>query len=75
MTNHGIEFTKKKMGLRATAYQISQQKEKKKMGVMTNHGIEINKKKDGFERNGVLDFIEESEKKDGGYDEPWNRIY
>ena len=41
-TNHGIEFTKKKMGLRETVYQISQQKEKKK---------------------------------DGGYDEPWNRIY
>ena len=41
---------------------------------MTNHGIEINKKKDGFERNGVLDFIEEREKKDGGYDEQWIRI-
>ena len=32
MTNHGIEFTKKKMGLRATVYQISQKKEKKKDG-------------------------------------------
>ena len=41
---------------------------------MTNHGIEFTKK-NGFERNGVLDFIEEREKKDGGYDEPWNRIY
>ena len=65
-TNNGIEFTKKKMGLRATVYQISQKKEKKKMGVMTNHGIEINKKKDGFERNGVLDFIVEREKKRWG---------
>ena len=45
------------------------------MGVKTNNGIEFTKKKDGFERNGVLDFIEEREKKDGGYDEPWNRIY
>ena len=75
MTNHGIEFTKKKMGLRATVYQISYQKEKKKMGVITNHGIEINKKKDRFERNGVLDFIVEREKKDGGQDKQWNRIY
>ena len=33
---------------------------------MTNHGIEINKKKDGFERNGVLDFIVEREKKRWG---------
>ena len=37
-----------------------------KLGVMTNHGIEINKKKDGFERNGVLDFIVEREKKRWG---------
>ena len=41
----------------------------KKMGVMTNHGIEFTKK------IGVSDFIEERKKKDGSYDEPWNRIY
>ena len=75
MTNHGIEFTKKKMGLRATVYQISQQKEKKKMGVMTNHGIEINKKKMGL-RETVYQISQWKEKKeDGGYDEPWNKIY
>ena len=61
-TNNGIEFTKKKMGLRAMGYQISEKKEKKKMGVMTNHGIEFTKK-NGFERNGVLD------------DEPWQVVH
>ena len=75
MTNHGIEFTKKKMGLRETVYQISQQKEKKKMGVMTNHGIEINKKKMGL-RETVYQISQWKEKKeDGGYDKPWNKIY
>ena len=36
---------------------------------MTNHGIEFTKK------IGVSDFIEERKKKDGSYDEQWNRIY
>ena len=48
MTNNGVEFDKKKMGLRETAYQISWKKEKKKMGVKTNNGIEFTKKKMGF---------------------------
>ena len=30
MTNNGIKFIKKKMGLRESVHQISQQKEKKK---------------------------------------------
>ena len=66
-TNNGIEFTKKKMGLKATVYQISQKKEKKKMGVKTNHGIEFTKK-DGFQSNDISDLIGER-KKDGGQDE------
>ena len=41
-TNKGLEFGEKNMFFRATVYQISYQKEKKK---------------------------------DGGYDEQWNRIY
>ena len=87
MTNHGIEFAgeqkkkrykrkqknkkrKKKMGLRETVYQ-----KKKKMGVMTNHGIEFTKKKMGL-RESVYQISQQKEKKkDGGYDEPWNRIY
>ena len=64
MTNHGIEFTKKKMGLRETVYQISQKKEKKKMGVMTNHGIEFTKK-DGFQSNDISDLIGERKKRWG----------
>ena len=49
--------------------------EKKKMGVMTNHGIEFTKKKMGL-RESVYQISQQKEKKkDGGYDEPWNRIY
>ena len=59
MTNHGIEFAGEQKKKR---YKRKQKNKKRK-------------KKDGFERNGVSDFIEEREKKDGGYDEPWNRIY
>ena len=58
-TNNGLEFGIKKMGLRAMVYQVSYEKEKK-MWVGTNNGLEFDKK-DGFERNGVLDFIEERE--------------
>ena len=42
------------------------------MWVGTNNGLEFGKK-DGFERNNVLDFT--GEKKDGGEDEPWIRIW
>ena len=75
MTNHGIEFTKKKMGWRETVYQISQKKVKKKMGVMTNHGIEFTKKKMGLRATVYQISYQKEKKKDGGYDEPWNRIY
>ena len=74
-TNNGIEFTKKKMGLRATVYQISQKKENKKMGVKTNNGIEFTKKKMGLRATVYQISQKKEKKKDGGYDEPWNRIY
>ena len=45
------------------------------MGVKTNNGLEFGKRKNGSESNGVSDFMEEREKKDGGQDEQWNRIY
>ena len=47
--------------------------ENKKKKIQKKTKKQKKKKKDGFERNGVLDFIVEREKKDGGYDEPWNR--
>ena len=46
MTNNGVEFDKKKMGLRETMYQTLQ--EKKKMGVKMNHGFEFGKKRMGL---------------------------
>ena len=53
MMNHGIEFAKKKMGLREVVYQISQQKKKKKERGYDEPWNRIYQKKDGFERNNV----------------------
>ena len=47
MTNHGIEFTKKK-GFESNGVLDFIEERKKKMGVMTNHGIEFMKKKIGL---------------------------